>query len=45
MKCPVCGNSDGGCDKKPEGAKFFCITLRSRFEEYSVDFFLFHLFN
>jgi hypothetical protein len=39
MKCPICGNRDGGC--QPE---FFCITLRTNFEEYSVSYFDLHFF-
>ncbi|KAM0865882.1 hypothetical protein ACQ4PT_042984 [Festuca glaucescens] len=35
MKCPICGNRDGGCHMKLKDAEFFCITMRSNFEEYS----------
>nr|XP_051190431.1 uncharacterized protein LOC127303766 [Lolium perenne] len=30
MKCPICGNRDGGCQPA-----FFCINLRTNFVEYS----------
>ncbi|KAM0893720.1 hypothetical protein ACQ4PT_024938 [Festuca glaucescens] len=35
MKCPICGNRDGGCHMKLKEPKFFCITLRTNYEEYS----------
>ncbi|KAM0845729.1 hypothetical protein ACQ4PT_056168 [Festuca glaucescens] len=35
MKCPICGNRDGGCQMKLKEAEFFCITLRTNYEDYS----------
>jgi hypothetical protein len=39
MKCPICGNRDGGCHMKLKEPEFFCITMRTTFEEYSVSYF------
>ncbi|KAM0863856.1 hypothetical protein ACQ4PT_044310 [Festuca glaucescens] len=35
MKCPICGNRDGGCHMKLKEPEFFCITLCTNYEEYS----------
>ncbi|KAM0905017.1 hypothetical protein ACQ4PT_017654 [Festuca glaucescens] len=35
MKCPICGNRDGGCQMKLKKPEFFCITLHTNYEEYS----------